>query len=389
MRFIEDVFVDFYNLAMTNGIPIQNTDRSPSRSFFNLCLHQKALTEKQAKFILRLLDKYQSFALTHGLDYSAELTSPTWRTPFRTIDDRKIIFIEYDEDNMPYVCFKFPYNLIESFEKNIVENTYRTVFADASVYDKDRKVRMVPLHDLNIILVNEFAKNNGFDLDNSFQEYLSYCEEVWNNEENYMPCASIENQCVVLNNATKDADEQIKNYDNLAHSMFKAKTMGYPLQIKPNTAFEKICSSDLNTFSADSWKDLLELGTQVPGLVVIILSTPSREHVEEIIASADASGIPRQDLRVCFRKDTDDQFTAWIHDQGVTGPVKGAKYLIFVAKPAKWLFKDNIDVSIIATDAAYMHSNSLTKNWFEYHPCVIYVSDKDIGPKKGKYIVNL
>jgi len=36
-----------------------------------------------------------------------------------------------------------------------------------------------------------------------------------------------------------------------------------------------------------------------------------------------------------------------------------------------------------------MHSNSLTKNWFEYHPCVIYVSDKDIGPKKGKYIVNL
>lgn len=392
MRNIEQVFIDFYTLAMSNGIPLQGIDRSPARSFYNLCLHQKQVTQKQAKFMLRLLDKYKSFALTNGLDYEQELKDPQWDKPFRVIDDSKEIFVEFDEDNMPWLCFKFPYGIINEFEKKILNSTYTNLFDDVSIYDKDRKIRMIPVHDLNLVHVNEFATAHSFKTDTLFQDLLSYTEEIWNNIESYVPYSEIENNRVRLHNGPESAENIFKSTDNTDHAMFQAKTMGYPLWAFSTDKFTKICSSEANTFWTSNWKTLFEVGKRTPGLVVIVLSKDDdyEESLQHILYHADEENISRDNIKVCFRKDskTNKGFNDWLADQGVTGPVDNSKYLIFHAKPAKWLFTNNNDVSIISTNTVYVHSNSLTKNWFESHPCAVYVTETPIS-HKGKQIVNL
>ena len=58
--FIEDIFVEFYILVDRKNIPIHYIDQSACTSFFNSINADKTLTANQAKYILRILQKYKT-----------------------------------------------------------------------------------------------------------------------------------------------------------------------------------------------------------------------------------------------------------------------------------------------------------------------------------------
>jgi hypothetical protein len=109
------------------------------------------------------------------------------------------------------------------------------------------------------------------------------------------------------------------------------------------------------------------------------------------VADADQSGIARDDIKVCFRenKENNSGINDWIKMAGVGGKVETGKILIFEYKPAKWLFKDSEDVKLLVTNNLYPPTNGITKDWFSSHPCVIYLGDIKPSEQRGQKIVEL
>jgi hypothetical protein len=69
--YAEDAFVNLVNTLMSKGMSLDvildESDYVPMYDFYNICLAQTALTEKQARFILSLIKKYSGLA--YGEDH--------------------------------------------------------------------------------------------------------------------------------------------------------------------------------------------------------------------------------------------------------------------------------------------------------------------------------
>jgi hypothetical protein len=268
---------------------------------------------------------------------------------------------------------------------------YISASKEEFVYDKDRKLRMAPMHDLNLIQVAEFIKSAGFETDTSFENYVSYAEEINNNIDDYEPHSVVHNSKLEFKNAPQDLRYQATDIDT---DCFTAKSMAYPVRNTGSEKFDKVCSATTNKFWTTTWDTLFEVAERIPGNVAIVLNKTTQNSelktvLMEIVDSANTWQVDSGKVKVCFRTDNkhNKEFNEWLAEKNLTGPVSEGKYFIFESKPAKWLFKNGIDVSIIATNTVYMHGNALTNSWFKTHPCVFYVTASE--PMKEHRIVNL
>jgi hypothetical protein len=100
---------------------------------------------------------------------------------------------------------------------------------------------------------------------------------------------------------------------------------------------------------------------------------------------------PKSDIKVCFRlnKDQNNGFNEWVKTNGLGGTVEQGKLLIFDHKPAKWLFRQEEDVKLLVTNNLYPHTQYLTRDWINSHPCVIYLGDIRPTLFKDQSIVEL
>jgi hypothetical protein len=103
------------------------------------------------------------------------------------------------------------------------------------------------------------------------------------------------------------------------------------------------------------------------------------------------SNLPRDEVKVCFRMGNEQEpdLNQWIKDHGFGGKVGNAKVLIFNHKPAKWLFKEQESVKIIASNNIYSPTSTISRDWFNSHPCVIYIGDVKPTVSKDQKIVEL
>jgi hypothetical protein len=142
---------------------------------------------------------------------------------------------------------------------------------------------------------------------------------------------------------------------------------------------QKIAGAKTNTFYVSNYTDLFDITEKIDGKIAIILdrSADAQNWLETLSKYIDTSNLNRNLFKVCFRESNKEnpEFNQWVKDNGFGGKVNEGKYLIFKHKPSKWLFSDNNDVKIIITNNIYVTTNTLTKRWFETHPCVIYFGD--------------
>jgi len=105
----------------------------------------------------------------------------------------------------------------------------------------------------------------------------------------------------------------------------------------------------------------------------------------------DRSDINRNKVRVCFRaeKGAKTDINEWIKDNGFGGKVEDGDILIFEQKPAKWLFKEQDSVTLLVTNNIYPPTSIIAKDWFNTHPCVIFLGDIKPSEQKGQPIVEL
>lgn len=393
--YIEDVFEEFYTTVMICRMPIQRIDQTPMKNFYNLCSAKSQLTEKQAKFILRLLDKYKEQSKQLNYDYTQHLISPQWKQPFRVIDDSKTIFLEQDKEGALWVCVKFPFSLIKDFEKSVLFIN-DTAVHNTEVWDKDRRLRMIRLYDCNIIKIDEFVRKHGFEIDPQFETVVSVVEEIWQSPEAITPSCKIQDDTVVLDNASEQVDEYFNQHrtGEVANDLFLAKSMGYILHSSNKNSIEKICSSENNLFWVQSIKQFIDIADSVQGKVVILLDRTEDQKlwISNFVSELRKYAADPSSVKVAFRESnkTNPEFNTWLAENNLTGDLQTAKYLIFKNKTPKWLHKDAESIKIIATNNTFLPSSMMMREWLSSHPCVIYINDyKPLFPKREDTIVDL
>jgi hypothetical protein len=390
--YAEDLFESFYELYHSKNLPCQQQDLSPMESFYLKIINGEPLTQNQANFLLKILEKYKTIAAMAGLDYVNTLSVMQWRQPFRVLDLSKKIYVDKDDKGQVWVCLKFPYQLKKEFDSEIHGGLdHHTI----SYWDAEKKVRCLSLYNFNLVQLYEFAQKHNFEIDDTFMIALSDVEEIWQNAEQVVPFATVSNKTVFLNNATEDAENfwNTKAVGSYGDNLLLAKSMGYLYQGQPTNTVENIAASTSNSFWIKANKELFSLYNSITGKLVVVLDRTGNtlSWLDHFISDADAAGVSRSDIRVCFResKNSDTGINGWIKHHNVGGKVEDGKILIFEYKPAKWLFKHTEDVKMLVTNNLYPPTSQITKDWFESHPCVIYLGDIKPSEQRGQRIVEL
>ena len=387
--YIEDIFIEFFELVSSASLPLQSQDKAPAFSFYQVITGGTLLTQNQANYILKILQKYRNMSAFAGIDYSDKLKNPVWKKEFRTLDSSRNLAVSKDANGKLWVDLKFPYAL-----KNHVESAFLSKKVE-STFDYEEKIRKIALYDANLIAIYEYCQSEGFTIENSFMDALAEIEEIWQNQDEIIPYSRITNNTVELVNATDTAVEWWAAHatGNIIDDLLLAKHMGYTLVKNPENIVEKIASSDSNSFWMKDSEDFFDICKNVSGKVAIILDRPAKsfEWIKEFSEGAFLSGIDPSSIKVCYREDQHDTsgFNQWVHDRGHSGKIEEGKIFIFNHKPPKWLFKENNSVTIIATNHLYPPTKLITRDWMASHPCVVYLGDIRPSEIRNQNIVNL
>jgi hypothetical protein len=390
-EFAEDIFVEFYNLVSQQKISIQGQDFSPISSFHEKIINSGELTKNQANFLIKLLEKYKTISAMAGLNYGDKLADLKWHRPFRVLDLSKRIYVELRENKLE-ICLKFPYQLKKEFEDEIAS---RDALHTHGVWDSEDKVRRLDFYHYNLIALYEFACKHNFEIDDSFMIALGDVEEIWQNQDDILPSSDLCADWVTLFNTSEGTQDWWREHSTNCYEsdLLLAKSMGYPYAGKPHTTIEKIAASQENSFWMKTNQEFFQLAKSFSGKICVLLdrSSATLPWLQSFVADAEKSGVNREEIKVCFRenKESITGLNDWIKIAGVGGKVETGRILIFESKPAKWLFKADNDVTLVVTNNIFPPTNTMARDWFMCHPCVIYLGDTRPTETKGQKIVEL
>lgn len=387
-EYVEDAFVEFYLKLMQTSNIIPGIDQQALDNFYGICSSNKSLTEKQGAYVLRLM---KSYGHTIGKDYSQILDSPRFKHSFRVVDMSTKVFIDTDSSDNPIVCMRFPFAFKERFAQEFEKTNSSKV---KSYWDSDKQVRVIDFYSVNLVRVHEFAIEHGFEIDETFLEALAAVESTWADQDSLIPKAVLKDNSVALVGANDDASsyfEERKSGD-FEKDLFLAKCMGYPAALSnPETVIEKIVSSKENRFWAKDARVLLKAHSLTGGKTCIIIDRNEKKQdwIAEFVRIAEELGISRSTIKVCFREENKDAFNLWVKEQGLGGKVDEGEIYLFEHKPAKWVFKDLDSIKIVATTMINPPTSSLTKDFLDVYPCVIYLTPVKPTTRGTQKIVEL
>lgn len=391
--YYEDLFLKFYDsFYVAHFFDLETKDASAFDSFYQAIYQQKGLTQAQAGYVIRLLDKYQMMAKREGFDYTGILKTLSWKNPFRVLDLSKSIRVGKNDEGFDAIFMKMPWAIKEKFEKEL---SPRAGFSTGK-WDHDKKHREIELHSYNVVQLNEFCEKYQFNQDESFVELVNQVEEIWQQQDFILPHSYIKEGAVCLYTQEESASEYWnKNHQgDLKKDIFLAKKMGYNLKLEnPSSSFvEKIASSSDRFFWTKSFDDFFSLYSEIEGNVAVVLDRNTKDikqWIEHFVNSAEKFNISRKLIKVCFRESSieDKIFNQWVKDNQLGGKVSEGKIFIFSHKPAKWLFKDNIDVNIIVINSFTPVNEPTMQTWTNSHHCVVYLGAlKPTPPRTDRFV---
>lgn len=390
-EFAEDIFVKFYNLVVQQKLSIQGQDFSPISSFHEKIISGGELTKNQANFLIKLLEKYKTMSVMAGFDYRPQLQDIKWRKEFRVLDLSKSIYVELRENKLE-ICLKFPYQLKKEFEDEIHNGQPGSLH---NFWDHEHKVRRLDFYHYNLISLYEFACKHDFKIDDTFMIALGDVEEIWQNSECVSPHSTKGIYGVELKNSSQETKQWWDEHRRSCpvSDLLLAKSMGFVYQEKPTNLAEKIAASQENSFWMKTNQEFFQLAKSFSGKICVLLDRNSATlpWLQSFVADAEKSGVSREEIKVCFRenKESITGLNEWIKIAGVGGKVETGRILIFESKPAKWLFKTSNDVTLVVTNNIFPPTNTMARDWFMCHPCVIYLGNTRPTETKGQKIVEL
>lgn len=175
-----------------------------------------------------------------------------------------------------------------------------------------------------------------------------------------------------------------KKTGNLPDDLLLAKSMGLILSKNPDDFIEKIASSEKNKFWCDSAEKFIKTIADTEGKICVILnfSSTSYQWLENFVITYRRYAKNPRDIKICYRESNREfsELNQWIKKDHLGGSVKDGRVLVFLNTPGKWIFKENIDFSMIVVRSEYYPSNTVINNWHDSHPCTVI-----LGHEKPKF----
>ncbi len=394
--YIEDVFLDLAEKLLDGSIITQSTDYSAVSSFYTTLTSGKQLTKKQADYLIRILTKYQnSYKNITGNDISAIIASPVWKSNFRTLDHTKSVSIVTESSGTTYVYLKFPFALKESFLQEFASKTEKS----PAVWDDELRVQKIKLHDINLIRLHDFVRNNGFEISEEFLAVVAEVEEIWGREEDFSPHSQVVDDVVEINNYTQTAKNYFDEHriNDKIKDLFLARSMGYCLaNFDKNSRLDRFFATKETNF----WlRDLSECFSFIQSLdaypVVLFLDRASDliEDVNRYIVAFKEAGFDENAIRVCFRFSNEEEggkkFNQWIKNNNLGGSVSTGKIFICQHKPPKWMTSGDFSPKILISNSLYPATSKQTSTFIKHHHTVFYVGNVKPSMNKENKIVEL
>lgn len=371
MHYVEDILENLFKYDITF---VESKDFEILINFFEKYQSNLLLTDNQKYLLIKIFKKYQDRFQSRNFDYSDLLNNPIWKTKSRIIDKRKRLYVKSNKDNECYIWINFPYEFKETFSKSNFDN---------SLWDPDEGARRFKISDVDLISLHEFCSIHGFSIENSFYDLYFLYEEIMIQQNNILPRSIIKDGNVELLNACEEAVDFWKIHKKNIHAddLLLAKSMGFPLMNPTMSAIEKIASSDSMMFRMKNLYNFFDICKQISGKIVVILSEKISYHnwLQEFIDVAELCDYDIGSIKICFREknDKNKSFNQWIKDKGMGGEIKNGKIYIFLHRPAKWIFKLDNEIKLIATNNNYIPVDYITKEWFKNNP-VIYLNETQL-----------
>lgn len=390
LRTVEDIFLFLFNDSME--VVLEQSDTNTVADFHLKILFDEDLTEKQGKFIINLIKKYEKYIpfADHQTCVSI-LQDNIWKKPFRKLDHTKRVHVEISMKKL-VICLQMPFMLKDKFLSE---------FDCPSSWDAERKLRIIDAYKINVVALNDFLLREGFIIDESFEELLSKIEEIWNHYESLTPYCYIDDNSVKIKNTNNETNHfyNENKTDNIYDDLLLAKSMGLKLFKYSNEddVIKIIASSSNNQFWIKDTNKFVDLYKKINGKIAVIVSKSkeSLDWIKSIVDILHKAGIENNEIKVCFRLNSFESsslgvdFNHWIKKHSLGGKIIDPKVMIFANKPPKWFFKNKIPVKIIATDSLYPIPNAVTQAWMSSHSCVIYLGNIKASQAKEKEIEQL
>jgi hypothetical protein len=348
------------------------------------------LTKNQANLLCRLLQKYKSNFLSKNIDIDKIISDQKWKKAFREIDLTRKIYAEVDPDGSIHICLKFPYNLKTKFDELFIESNERNF----SYWDDEQKVRKIEIYKINFLQILEFAKDHKLQIDKNIWDLADEIDEIWQNKELIEKRFTAFEGKIQLINASESAQEYFNcnQSETFGDNLLLAKELGHICDFALDSVFQKICSTDNNLFWTNQLEKFLDIHCQTSIKTCVILDRTSdyKNWLRNFIGLCDRNNIPRSEIKVCFREDSkESEFNQWIKNSNLGGKTDSGRIYIFLASPAKWLYKDIKSFKIVLVNSLFPHTNKNTQNLINHHTMVIYVSDSKPSVSKDSKIEEL
>jgi hypothetical protein len=380
---IEDLIVKLGSAP----VKINAWDQQLIRSFADQINRGSGFTEKQGTLALKMLKKHSAvLSAMYSTDITNFLTNPTYKYPFRLIGSlKKISFIKKDPMGS-VIKVEFPYN--EAYVNRI-----RSVKEDLghAVWDKEEKSWIFSLCEKNLVFLATFAKDENFQYDENFENYISQINAVMENMEKHVPMLILENNTPKFINIPKNIPELASN--DILKSVFEARKIGiftWDENISnfldsdevPAIVRDFLKSDPSEKFHVDPkntpFFELCDFINYLGPSVFVIPGGSELEKLEQSYNFLKSIGIENTHMSVLFRlpSDTHKKFNDFVKSNKLNSPITEKTQIVFISsKLPKPLLKSKVYFnSVINLGFGGVHYS--IKNYVENHHNTIYFSEK-------------
>lgn len=356
-------------------------------SFADQASQGRGLTEKQATLALKILKRHSASLSAHfRTDIVQYLANPTYRYPFRQINNAKKV--EFADDTVfgKVIKVQFPYN--ENYV-NIIRRQKEHL--GHAVWDGDQKSWIFSATEPNIRFLTNLIAGENFEVDEEFKKYTTQSIKILEDIESHAPMLVVRDKTLKFVNIPKNIPELTTT--DMLEALFIARRYGIFIW---DDTFSDFVDSDMvspivrtflktdpsEKFHIDIKKTpISDLEVFVKYLGPCVFVIPGGSELEKLQLSYDflkSIDIDNSEMSVMFRlpSESHKKFNDFVKENKLNSPITEKTKVVFISsKLPKPLVKSKVKFnSVINLGFGGVHYS--IKNFVENHENLIFYTDK-------------
>jgi hypothetical protein len=374
-------------LAFTPQVKLNNWDSQMVYSFSDQIGRGNGFTEKQAGVAIRILRRHTA-TLTSIIKQDIEkfLENPTYKYPFRKLNNLKLISIVEHPIYSRAIKLEFPYNeeLVKSIRKS------RDEFAHAA-WDPEKKAWIFALTEGAVHFLSELMRTDEFSCDEEFQNYADQQTVMCDHMDEFVPMLVLDQGKPVFRNISKNMPD-LQSTEILA-AVFEARRRGIFTWSEEITTYLESLGLDENIrkfLQTEADEDihincektpiscLTDIVTYMSPCLFVIPGGSEFAKLTQAYEFLQTQGIANENISVMFRLDSkiDEKFNIFVKENKLNSPITENTKVVFISsKLPKPVLKSNIKFNAVV-NMGFGGVHYSIREYVGNHENLIYYTEK-------------